>query len=318
MPSHAHLAGLISTLPEAVLGHSHLAAWRERRAHLTAAARNLRAIAERDATLADLAEAGVDALVIKGGHLLDTLYPDPALRYISDLDLVVRRESLQAAGAVLEARGFRPAAFELRIELGLEHHVRFLRDDGQLVELHWALWHELGIDGDTASLFARSTRDAEGRRWPSLTDELMIALLHAATHAFDLGPAWLVDVLLLLEHPAVDLQAARTEAARRGGRTAFDVALTVASQLWQEHLFDREGARVWPAVSSPRVRLTAALISAGLKGELSRLHAGSTAHRAAGWALKAAMFDRPLPLLHTLLQKARAVLHEGASGPVAS
>ncbi len=58
--------------------------------------------------LGQLAEAGVDALVIKGTALAYALYNDPAIRKRGDSDVLVRRSQLDAARAALREAGLVP------------------------------------------------------------------------------------------------------------------------------------------------------------------------------------------------------------------
>ena len=56
--------------------------------------------------LAAYAAAGIDAMVLKGGYLAFAVYPDPALRGMSDLDLFFRPDDLGRAEAVLQSLGY--------------------------------------------------------------------------------------------------------------------------------------------------------------------------------------------------------------------
>ncbi|QLQ08302.1 MAG: nucleotidyltransferase family protein [Anaerolineae bacterium] len=54
-----------------------------------------------------LAAAGIDRLLLKGAVLGELLYPDPALRPSSDIDVMVRHEQLTQAQAILHEPGTR-------------------------------------------------------------------------------------------------------------------------------------------------------------------------------------------------------------------
>lgn len=56
--------------------------------------------------LAACASAGLDAMVLKGGYLAFLVYPDPALRGMSDLDLFFRSGDLAKAQTVLQSLGY--------------------------------------------------------------------------------------------------------------------------------------------------------------------------------------------------------------------
>jgi len=55
--------------------------------------------------LRELDAVGIEALVVKGGALCHLLYPEPALRPMSDLDLLLRRSDIEPARCVLRALG---------------------------------------------------------------------------------------------------------------------------------------------------------------------------------------------------------------------
>ena len=56
--------------------------------------------------LAAMHAAGIETMVLKGGYLAFQLYPDPALRGMSDLDLLFRPAELPAAEMVLQSLGY--------------------------------------------------------------------------------------------------------------------------------------------------------------------------------------------------------------------
>ena len=56
--------------------------------------------------LAAMDAAGIETMVLKGGYLAFQVYPDPALRGMSDLDLLFQPADLPAAEAVLQSLGY--------------------------------------------------------------------------------------------------------------------------------------------------------------------------------------------------------------------
>jgi hypothetical protein len=81
-----------------------------RRAHAEAAAEIVRG-EEIVATLAALADAGIQPLVLKGTSLAYTIYDEPGLRPRGDTDILVREGDVEAARVVLHARGYEPAPY---------------------------------------------------------------------------------------------------------------------------------------------------------------------------------------------------------------
>jgi hypothetical protein len=56
--------------------------------------------------LAAYSSAGIDTIVLKGGYLAFQVYPDPALRGMSDLDLLFRPADLPRAEGILRSLGY--------------------------------------------------------------------------------------------------------------------------------------------------------------------------------------------------------------------
>jgi hypothetical protein len=87
------------------------------------------------------AACGAPPICVKGPAIADGLYPDRRLRPFADLDLVVPRESLSRAAAVLAESGYRPLE-EFHAEFGERHGhdrhvVRRIGVRTLDVELHW-------------------------------------------------------------------------------------------------------------------------------------------------------------------------------------
>lgn len=87
-------------VPQEVMGYL-------RGAYYTNLLRNQRLEADLAEVVAALRGERVEVIVLKGGALARTVYPHPALRTMADLDLLVRMEDADRAGAVLASLGFR-------------------------------------------------------------------------------------------------------------------------------------------------------------------------------------------------------------------
>lgn len=105
--------------------------------HRTANRVRLRALCE---ILDAFDAAGIQAWVLKGPALMSLVYADPALRPMSDLDLLVPRREAFRARQVLREIGFRAPGGEGRLSLDDHHHLPIATRlmDGVLVqvELH--------------------------------------------------------------------------------------------------------------------------------------------------------------------------------------
>jgi hypothetical protein len=155
------------------------AAFRKR---LTAAARaTLGANLERRKWFEDLRDVlageGITALPIKGVDVAFVLYPSPACRPFTDVDLLVSPDNYAAAGDVLTREGFAPLKREPRWWPG-----RTWRRGGVLVDLHWSpaaalpprrgmaeLVYHIGGEDDIKNEF-----------------RLLVAVCHAQNHFFSL------------------------------------------------------------------------------------------------------------------------------------
>ena len=88
-----------------------------------------------------LAAEGIEAVALKGAaELLSPVYPAPGMRFLSDLDLLLRDRDIEAAGAALEAAGAAPSRSRGLTGRG-HHHLPPLTCGSWAVsvELHHAL-----------------------------------------------------------------------------------------------------------------------------------------------------------------------------------
>jgi hypothetical protein len=92
-----------------------------------------------------LAAAGIDLIILKGADLRHRLYDEPALRPMTDLDLLIAREAVPPARATLIRLGYTLAAESLGPRPGFREKFRaalhFKAPPGGtlLVDLHWHL-----------------------------------------------------------------------------------------------------------------------------------------------------------------------------------
>lgn len=253
------LAALLGRLPRAILERRELQPLLHflgratspdaRAAYHQTLTKNLRRQHELAVVRDAASAAGLTWIVVKGAALAETLYPDLGTRPMHDVDILVGATDLDRSVALLELHGFERAQARVpRFDATHAHDIA-MRSPNLYIELHHALFHELELDGEQASLIARAQ---DGML--ALDDHLMLVALHAATHAFGDSPLWLVDTALLLAAGA-DRQAARTNARARGGGPAFDAAL---------HLFDHPQGLASLLLAAPPSQLTSLLIRGAL------------------------------------------------------
>lgn len=152
-------------------------------------------------------DEGVSILVLKGPALGGTVYPDPALRPASDLDLLVLPDQMVRSRAILENLGYKCEAKLFDAEETLYKNEKFVHLDNsrnyRATELHWQLHTFLGIrqEAQTEELFDRAIKVESS----SLTFEALNpidALIHTAInnaygHDDAMRLIWIYDIKML-------------------------------------------------------------------------------------------------------------------------
>jgi len=145
--------------------------------------------------LTQLAESGVDSMVVKGPALAYTVYPDPALRAFNDLDLVVREQDWAAMHRLLVGMGFRqeedlpqPPPKLVPQAVLYESKYRHQEYNWLLVEVHYDDLLNAGLASrDVEGFWQRAIRvDVEGVpvKALSLEDQLIHLCAHAHYHGY--------------------------------------------------------------------------------------------------------------------------------------
>ena len=219
-------------------------------AYLANSARNMYVSASLRRVLAALDAAGVPAMTLKGAALLEIAYPDPALRELLDLDLLVPADALGVARDALQAIGFgqgdngsgEPQTAALH---AAEHHDAALVAETAIlaVELHHhvALAAE-GADFDIGGFWARAQPAAGGAAHllPSPEDLLLHICVHFVRNRLGGSHrrsgtggalAQLRDVAEVLEHQTVDWDRLAAIACEYRLDTRVHLALFAAREV---------------------------------------------------------------------------------------
>jgi hypothetical protein len=179
-------------------------------------------------------EHGIDLILLKGAVLTSVAYPDPCLRSMSDLDLLVRPADVQRALRLIEAGGFgcpdyysflHPGLIGIRCAPATAEIAVPLQKSGTraFVELHTQLESaEPAYPVPTAMLWS----GAENFELCGLTcrtldkhEFLLHLIMHLSEHhLFEHGLRSLLDVHLWIErhHAQLNWQWIADQAARRG------------------------------------------------------------------------------------------------------
>lgn len=197
--------------------------------------RNASILAQLQDVGAALASEGIQGVALKGGaELLDPVFPDPAFRFLSDVDILVPEADIDRAVVRLREDGAHPSEIS-EIDRQHHHHVEPLgRPDWPVpVELHRRLGqgalHDLLAAGDVIET-ARPT-EMSGLAVPSP----LYRLAHAVQHA-QLQPPRYRDGLLSLRD-VMELELMRSAMAPDEAAAA-------------QALFDAEGIAAWEALDA--------------------------------------------------------------------
>jgi hypothetical protein len=188
-----------------------------RQGYVANASRNLYFGATLERILDALDRAGIRAMPLKGAALIDTVYSDPALRPMADLDVLVPRSRLDEANSVLAALGYRyrtPIREINEPEWMQEHHRHdspLVDPDGLVkVELHYHVVKGAPVERfDLDGFWERGRPMAPGSPHfrPSPDDLVLHACIHftydrMSTSIAALGQ--LADVAWILDREAID------------------------------------------------------------------------------------------------------------------
>jgi hypothetical protein len=206
-----------------------------------AAAAHRRTLAESLAALRRIAEVGallrehgMEAILMKGAAYLAALYPDPGMRSLTDVDLLLSFENARRLGRLLAARGFRG-----RVGPSFPEDERFemFRADRELspcVEIHW----RLGVAGRTCIDQAAIWRAArpiqmEGERFLLLSSEdaILYHCWHASDHYYGHSLKWALDLREMLRRFAPDPEVLLERAGRFRVRVPLHFALVQVEEL---------------------------------------------------------------------------------------
>jgi hypothetical protein len=189
---------------------------------------------------------GVRSLVLRGPALGLSIYPDPALRPGSDLDLLVLPKQTMKVRKILEDLGYGCLGkrFEVTRDFFREEEYVHKKNpkDNLPVDLHWVHWElhpffEKGHDTAIDSLFLRSQKfDSSTLTFETLqpVDALIHAAIHLAMiHRRDMRLIWIKDIALLADHLRVpdDWEVLQESSVKWRARLAVENCLKLA-KVW--------------------------------------------------------------------------------------
>ena len=204
---------------------------------------SLIAVAESRRLQSSFAEAGIDALFVKGLTLAQLAYGTIAVKSSHDVDLLVARRDVAAAAPVLNAAGY-----TLVYPTGPSDPERVARWHGRAKESVWRASGS-GIELDLHSALVnqpmlaanfglgsarQDVQVARGIELPTLADEELFAYLclHGASSAW-FRLKWLADLAAFLSGKAPgEVERLYREAARMGAARAAGAAMILCAELF--------------------------------------------------------------------------------------
>jgi hypothetical protein len=215
-------------------------AWQKLRlAYLNSANKAKRRSQRLHTELRTLRDNDIPVVVLKGACLAETVYADPALRTMCDVDLLVRRTDLpRVQDALLRTDCGPQERKEAEAIHGGRKHLEPLYQDGLAIETHWTIVSPANpFRIDHAGLWDRAQpATIAGVEVLVLgTEDLLLHLcLHMAfDHAFRAGPKPLLDIaeLIRVRGHAIDWPAFMTRAREWRAERYVGVAMLLAQEM---------------------------------------------------------------------------------------
>ena len=191
---------------------------------------------------------GIRYAVIKGVHVREVVYADPALRPASDIDLLVAPEQRLAAVDAMKEAGF-----TLFVNPDIVSHEASLTRGGVDIDLHWDILRPGRTRIDTVNiLLARRRRSAD--IWGlDDADAVFLMLVHPAFAKYVCSPNMdlnkVIDFTLWVTRPNIDWDAVATLLEQTGLCTAAWTVLKWYAMLLEPgalHVPDTFIARIAP------------------------------------------------------------------------
>jgi hypothetical protein len=203
------------------------------------ARRNLMFTGELVRILDCLEKHSVPAIPYKGPVLAETVYGDLALRYFSDLDVLVLPSDVLRAKTALQTLGYTPSSrlseAEERVYIATGYEYTFDGPAGRnLLEIQWRILPRFyAVDFDCGALFARAVTGSVGGRAVRVlsSEDLLLALsVHAAKHAW-IRLCWLRDIAGVVESLPLDWTLIEQRARDLGIGRIVGISLLLAHGL---------------------------------------------------------------------------------------
>ena len=174
-----------------------------REAYFSAAARNMRLYQQLLQTVSLFNRHGINVILLKGAHLAEGVYGNIALRSMSDVDLLVRKNDLQAVHEILVNDGY-SYAHEGSLS-NTKHLPPYRKEKGVCLEIHFHITDPPYADRININEMWQRACQANYQGVDVLTLSLEDLYLHlclhsALQHGFDTGLVSCLDITALIEN----------------------------------------------------------------------------------------------------------------------
>jgi hypothetical protein len=192
------------------------------------------------ALLRELRGAGIEAMPLKGPVLAEQVYPHPAARMFSDLDVLVRPADVERTDAVVRGLGWRRAEIDHAwdFDVAYEGAAMYVAPGRASIDVHWHLLNEPRYPWNRAAtdaLWARAVPAVvAGEPTRILADEDLVVYLavHLGVHHVGAGLRWQLDLAWLVRRRGHALEwstvVQRAREWRMARATAFGLACAAA------------------------------------------------------------------------------------------
>lgn len=163
-------------------------------------ASNASAFEEVDPVLQQFAASGIECVLLKGASLLLTAYPHAGARPVGDIDVLVRRDQLPRACALLERGRWRPHRPCAGLPLRVRHAFDFRSPSGAALDVHQALLAECSWPDADAEVWDRVESVSGSRPYRVLNpaDQLLQVCVHGLRWSPIHAATWLADAVNIL------------------------------------------------------------------------------------------------------------------------
>jgi hypothetical protein len=183
---------------------------------------------------------GIRAVAYKGPALAAAVYGDVALRQFSDLDIMIRKEDVMKARALLRLHAYSAEHELTRAQeaalVKIECEQMFFREQGHIyLDLHWEFTPRyFPLKLDAKSIWQRLATTSLGKTQAltfSTEDSLLILCVNAGKEFWP-GLSGLCDVAAFVSAaPHLDWETLTREATRANARRMLFVSLLLAHEL---------------------------------------------------------------------------------------